>query len=351
MPIPFIIGAAAVLAGLAGAGGAISGHEKMKEAKETMEDAKARNDSNMERFKYHNEITTKSMDKLGELELKTAESFGEFADLIERIQNRPDFKTYNRNDVKLPEYNKQDLKDTASLAGAVLSGSAGAVVSGWAASAAATGLVSTFATASTGAAISGLSGAAATNATLAWLGGGSLAAGGGGMALGTAVLGGASLGLGLLVGGFIMDSKGDKAVKQADDAMDQVLDAEKKVDAVCEFLEELHSASLQYFRSMNKVSKIYKTHLNALRKIVKEEEKTNWFDFSDHEQLLVQNAVLLVALLYKMCKVQLVLKTGEDSSNSDRVVTNSVNTDEVERKIIEADKVLADNRIAAIVSV
>lgn len=34
-----------------------------------------------------------------------------------------------------------------------------------------------------------LSGAAATNATLAWLGGGSLAAGGGGMAAGSAVLG------------------------------------------------------------------------------------------------------------------------------------------------------------------
>jgi len=44
--------------------------------------------------------------------------------------------------------------------------------------------------ASTGAAISGLSGAAATNATLAWFGGGALAAGGTGMAGGAAVLGG-----------------------------------------------------------------------------------------------------------------------------------------------------------------
>ncbi|MDM8564325.1 hypothetical protein QUF74_01580 [Candidatus Halobeggiatoa sp. HSG11] len=44
------------------------------------------------------------------------------------------------------------------------------------------------ATASTGTAISGLSGAALTNATLAWLGGGTLASGGGGMAAGTALL-------------------------------------------------------------------------------------------------------------------------------------------------------------------
>jgi hypothetical protein len=51
-------------------------------------------------------------------------------------------------------------------------------------------LVGTFGIASTGTAIGTLSGAAASNAILAWLGGGSLAAGGGGMAVGTAVLGG-----------------------------------------------------------------------------------------------------------------------------------------------------------------
>lgn len=51
-------------------------------------------------------------------------------------------------------------------------------------------LVTALGSASTGAAISGLSGVAATNATLAWFGGGALAAGGAGMAGGTAVLGG-----------------------------------------------------------------------------------------------------------------------------------------------------------------
>lgn len=51
-------------------------------------------------------------------------------------------------------------------------------------------IVSLLGTASTGTAISTLSGVAATNATLAWFGGGALAAGGAGMAGGTAVLGG-----------------------------------------------------------------------------------------------------------------------------------------------------------------
>lgn len=50
------------------------------------------------------------------------------------------------------------------------------------------GIATTFGVASTGTAISTLSGAAATNAALAWLGGGALAAGGGGMAAGEAFL-------------------------------------------------------------------------------------------------------------------------------------------------------------------
>ncbi|SFC25385.1 hypothetical protein [Streptococcus equinus] len=53
---------------------------------------------------------------------------------------------------------------------------------------AAMGVATTFGVASTGTAISSLSGAAATNAALAWLGGGALTAGGGGMAAGESLL-------------------------------------------------------------------------------------------------------------------------------------------------------------------
>lgn len=64
------------------------------------------------------------------------------------------------------------------------------LTAGTGASSAAVAGVGAFAAASTGAPIASLSGAAATNATLAWLGGGSLAAGGGGIAAGSVVLGG-----------------------------------------------------------------------------------------------------------------------------------------------------------------
>src|SRR5699024_12634359 len=55
--------------------------------------------------------------------------------------------------------------------------------------------------------LSGLSGAAASNATLAWLGGGALSAGGYGVAGGTLVLGGVVAGPALAVGGLIMSDR------------------------------------------------------------------------------------------------------------------------------------------------
>lgn len=61
-------------------------------------------------------------------------------------------------------------------------------------------MISAYGTASTGVAISSLGGAAAANATFAWLGGGSLAVGGGGVAAGTAV---AATGVGLVVIGTV----------------------------------------------------------------------------------------------------------------------------------------------------
>ncbi len=75
--------------------------------------------------------------------------------------------------------------------------------------------VSALAAASTGTAISSLSGAAATNATLAFLGGGSLASGGGGMALGAAALNFVTLGPAIFVSGLMVAGQGEKAKTKA----------------------------------------------------------------------------------------------------------------------------------------
>lgn len=87
-------------------------------------------------------------------------------------------------------------------------------------------------TASTGTAISGLSGVAATNATLAWFGGGALAAGGLGMAGGAVVLGGIALAPALLVAGFVFHQAGKKRLEKAKANRAQVLATISEIEAM-----------------------------------------------------------------------------------------------------------------------
>lgn len=127
-----------------------------------------------------NEATSRAMDELGTLELEILKSFDEFSDTIERIQNRPQFKEYTKDGVKLPAYGKETLKKVSVGAGVLLGGLGGAAVGaagGFAAAGATTSAIMALGTASTGTAIASLSGVTATNATLAALGGGALAAG------------------------------------------------------------------------------------------------------------------------------------------------------------------------------
>lgn len=111
---------------------------------------------------------------------------------------------------KVPGLSGLDVEAVAWLGGAL-----GAAVAGAGTGAGVTAAAGSFGVASTGAAISGLSGAAASSATMAFLGGGSVAAGGGGVALGGAALNLVTIGPALLVGGCVVKGRGDKELTQA----------------------------------------------------------------------------------------------------------------------------------------
>ncbi|MFR5081294.1 MAG: hypothetical protein ACLTEE_00990 [Anaerobutyricum hallii] len=203
MLLPFILGVGAAVAGVTGVGSGIRGAVKMKDANDTMKMVEKQHNRNTTRFEENSKITNKKMDELGTFELNILKSFDTFSDIIEKIQNRPEFKEYKMEGVQLPKYDAETIKEVSVGAGVLLGGLGGAAVGtagGFAAAGAATSAVMALGTASAGTAIASLSGAAATNATLAALGGGALSAGGGGIALGTSILGAATLGVGLLVG-------------------------------------------------------------------------------------------------------------------------------------------------------
>ncbi|MGW3628669.1 hypothetical protein ACWD7F_00640 [Streptomyces sp. NPDC005122] len=96
-----------------------------------------------------------------------------------------------------------------------IGGALGSAAAAAGAGAGITAAASSFGVASTGAAISGLTGAAAESATFAFLGGGSLASGGGGIALGATALNFVTIGPALLVGGLMVKGRGAKAMTRA----------------------------------------------------------------------------------------------------------------------------------------
>lgn len=339
MPLPFILGAAAAVAAIGGVGSGIHGAAKMKEANDTMKSADSRHKMNIERFDKTSEATNKAMDELGALELKILHSFDVFSNTIEKIQNRPQFKEYTKDGVKLPKYDKEALKNVSVGAGVLLGGLGGAAVGtagGFAAAGATTSAVMALGTASTGTAIASLSGAAATNATLAALGGGAIAAGGGGIALGTTILGATTLGVGLLVGGVIFNVTGSKLSDKADEAWAQMKKAEKTIDIACTYLNDLKSTAIKYTSSLTTVSNKYNEIFGYVSYAVNNLNKTDWNNFSEEEKIATQNAVLLVGLLYKMCQVSLVNKAANEKD------MNTVNHSAIDESIKHADSVMSD---------
>ncbi len=345
MPLPLIIGGIAAIAGAAGVGTGIRGGMKMKDANDTLKLAKSKQENAVKLLNERNQRTTHLMDSLGRQELQILNSFEDFSNLFEKIKNKPDFKEYERDGVKLPEFKAEELKKVSVEAGILLGSAGGAAagtLGGIAAAGATTCAVMALGTASTGTAISALSGAAATNATLAALGGGSLAAGGGGMALGSVVLGGATLGVGLLVGGIIFNVTGSKLSSQADEAYKQAKDTEEKVARIVRYLDELYIEAGYFKDTLDMVEKQYRKRLEALDSIVNIEERYDYKeDFSVREQKMTENLVLLVGLLYNMCKVNLVLK----DQNGDGL--NSVNRKEIAKMVSKADEICEEMKNAA----
>lgn len=163
-------------------------NEKKAKADQIVEDTKKKIEQI--RFLANNRLETFGRSRCEML--KT--TIGRFIRIVNSLKNSIKAKEYDlslslnikENDFKeleTVEMNGSNILATAASGGSVAAAALAGVP------AAVNASVAALCSASTGTAISQLSGAAARQATLAWLGGGSVAAGGGGVAAGTVVLG------------------------------------------------------------------------------------------------------------------------------------------------------------------
>lgn len=141
--------------------------------------------------------TNQKIEELGKHSNHLCIVLNDIQKLFDEIRNIPSDKKVECEKLKKIRLNwKQQAEKiesdyriaTVKNAGAGVAGVSAGVAVAALGPTAAMGIATTFGVASTGTAISSLSGVAATNAALAWLGGGALATGGGGMAAGEAFL-------------------------------------------------------------------------------------------------------------------------------------------------------------------
>jgi hypothetical protein len=217
MPLPLILIGIAACTALFGAGSGVNAAVKNSDAKDTNDAAKSIFDQANRKLELAKQNTTSALEDFGKQKMSTwTIQMDEFKDKFSQIRNI-EFQKKFSTDGLLP-ISKDALGEigTCSLnCKEILSGGVSALGAGALAGFGAYGGAAMLATASTGTAISTLSGVAATNATLAWFGGGSLAAGGLGMAGGAMVLGGLVAGPALLVGGLFMNATASKRLAEA----------------------------------------------------------------------------------------------------------------------------------------
>lgn len=313
MPIPIIIGAAAAAAGVYGAVKGISGAIDHNDAKNINNDAESMVNSAQRKIEEHRESTNRTIEDYGQRKLRAFN--GVVSDFIDtfgmlknvELTNSPELEKLNANnfsDTTLVELrqNYQALKDAGLGVGAGMTGGAALAFGAY------NGTM-LLATASTGTAISSLGGAAATNATLAWLGGGSLAAGGYGMAGGMMVLGSMVAGPALAIFGHILGNKGEEALNNARSNMEQAKTIRDDAVLTVNKLEAIEQVTSLANKVFSAISGQLRHAVHDLKEII-ETAGVNFQQYSEEERNMVFVSVKYAQLLKAMIDTAILDQDG-----------------------------------------
>jgi len=314
MPLPLIIGAAAVATGLYGAYKGVKGTMDRSEASDLNQSAKSMVDKAQELVEFQREQTNDAIEDYGKRKLRAFN--GVIADFIEvfgNLKNVEVSQSPELDKLKLGDFSTQTLhglrQDYQALKDAGLGLGTG-LGSGVALAFGAYNGTMLLASAGTGTAISTLGGVAATNATLAWLGGGTLAAGGYGMAGGMMVLGGIVAGPALAIFGHIVGNKGEEALNDARSNMETAKTAAANAEKLATQLRAIKLVTLLANDTFSKISTKLRRSVNDLEKII-ESEGRDFAKFEEASQERVLRTVKFAQLIKAMIDTPILDKDGK----------------------------------------
>lgn len=321
MPLPFILGAVAAVSAAVGVAKGIDAHQKNSEAKEVNQEAQDIYDHAREAADRARKNANQSLEELGARKLDTLQyDINHFVKLFDQIHHIE--VSYNSNEFRGIKWDKNDfvaLRELSEFAIAMATGIVGGTVAGGLTALGAYGTAMTLGAASTGTAIAALSGAAATNATLAFLGGGSLAAGGFGIAGGTMVLGGLIAGPALAVLGFTMNAK---AEKNLDDSYSNLAKARKiaeELSVVVTGCQKIKECSDMFIDLLNRLRSLLSSYNCELEQIISV-EGTDFRNYSRKSKEAVAGSCAIARAIKTIIDTPILRKNGEINSDSYQVV-------------------------------
>ncbi len=305
MPEPLLIIATAATATAAAEGirRGLNARGKINQTKQISQEIKSIVSMSESKLDNHKKSTISSLEELGKTKLTImSTSMKKFVDTYTKLK-KVNFKDVDLKELEDFEPEDASVKDlsvaTIDASNLTVSGLT-SLGTGTFISVAAYGSVmyGGLATASTGTLIGTLHGAAATNATLAWFGGGSLAAGGLGMTGGMVVLGGLVAGPAIFVGGWLLDRDAEKKLYEALGKKDEAKNFEAQVNKIVTELNRITDRCKQIIDILNRLNAMFILKVKKLEQVV-ELSGNNFENYTESEQ----KVVILSAMLAKTIKI------------------------------------------------
>ncbi len=212
-----------------------------------------------------------------------------------------------------------ELKEMQAMASSMVSGVASGAMAGALTAFGAYGAAGALATASTGTAISALSGAAATNATLAFFGGGSLAAGGLGVAGGTAVLGGLVAGPALAILGLVVGAKASKNKDEAYSNLEKAKQFREEIDIASVACIGIRKRTTMFKRFLLRLNSIFEPLTYEMTEIIKK-SGTDFSKYTEAEKHLVAEAMAMAGAVKAVLDTPILDEDGNLTHESENII-------------------------------
>lgn len=325
MPLPLLfIGVAAATGGL-GVGKTIKAGVDANSAKRINRTANESVDVSTERLNAQRSACGNSLHHLGEEKLFVlGHSISEFLNTFTKIKT-VDFRGSEGLDelkkLHIDEHEFIELKNMVNFAGSLVGGAVAGTAGGALVAFGAYGAAQALAVASTGTAIASLSGAAATNATLAFFGGGSLAAGGLGMAGGTAVLGGLVAGPALMVIGFVAGHAAKKELEKARVNQAEALQISSQLDTASLQCETIRRRTYMFYNLLARLDTYFVPLIYKMEDIF-ESEGDDYGKYCPESKKVIASCASIAISIKSVLDTPLLTDDGLLTEGSETAVSN-----------------------------